>query len=195
MNFLAHLYLSPNDPEIAVGNFIADSVKGKQFELFTPGIQKGVLLHRRIDQYTDQHEIFKRSKHRINKTYNHYSGVIIDIFYDHFLSKHWNDYSDIEIREFVQSHYMHLIKRFSILPKRSKYILPFMISQNWLVNYADLNSLDRVFHGMDRRTGNRSGMNTSVASLKQDYRSFENDFREFFPELCNFVCGLDHYKA
>ena len=195
MNFLAHLYLSPNDPEIAVGNFIADSVKGKQFELFTPGIQKGVLLHRRIDQYTDQHEIFKRSKHRINKTYNHYSGVIIDIFYDHFLSKHWNDYSDIEIREFVRSHYMHLIKRFSILPKRSKYILPFMISQNWLVSYADLNSLDRVFYGMDKRTGNRSGMNTSVASLKQDYRSFENDFREFFPELCNFVCGLDHYKA
>lgn len=186
MNFLAHLFLSPNNQNITFGNFIADSVKGKQFQTYNIEIQQGILLHRSIDEFTDHHPVFKKSKSRIYNQYGRYSGVIVDIFYDHFLAKHWTEYSDEYLKSFVRKNYILLIQHFHLLPKRSKYILPFMISQNWLVNYANFDSLERVFKGMDRRTNHKSGMSNAVSELKKHYAELESDFHIFFPELIEF---------
>ncbi len=95
MNFLAHLYLSKKNKNILIGNFIADAVKGKKHNLYSKEVQAGILLHREIDNYTDNHPIVRKSKRRLNKRYGHYNGVIIDILYDHFLAKNWNNYSEI----------------------------------------------------------------------------------------------------
>lgn len=187
MNFLAHLYLSPLNQDIIFGNFIADSVKGRMIKDFSEGVQTGIRLHRSIDSFTDSHPVFRNSRARLSPTYNHYSGVIVDIFYDHFLAKYWSDFSDEDLKFFVRKHYCFLISRFRQLPKKSKFILPFMISQNWLVNYSNLDSLERVFNGMDRRTKNKSGMKTAVISLQKDYKLFEADFRKFFPDIRTFV--------
>lgn len=187
MNFLAHLYLSPLNQDLIFGNFIADSVKGKMINDFSVEVQAGIRLHRSIDNFTDNHPIFKQSRARLKPTYNHYSGVIVDIFYDHFLAKYWSDFSDEDLNFFVRKHYCFLISRFRQLPKKSKFILPFMISQNWLVNYSNLDSLEKVFKGMDRRTKNKSGMKTAVISLQKDYKLFEADFRNFFPDIKIFV--------
>lgn len=187
MNFLAHLYLSPKNQDITFGNFIADTVKGKIFNNYSEDIQRGIKLHRSIDAYTDSHPIFKQSQARLAPIYKRYSGVIVDIYYDHFLAKNWNEYSEREIKQFVRQNYLMLIYRFRLLPKRSKYILPFMISQNWLINYSKMDHLQRVFEGMDRRTNHKSGMNTAVISLKKDYESYESDFKKFFPDVKAFV--------
>lgn len=191
MNFLAHLYLSPLNQDVIFGNFIADSVKGKMFENFTKDIQAGIKLHRAIDRFTDNHPVFKQSRARLTPTYNRYSGVIVDIYYDHFLAKYWEEYSEENIKHFVRQKYHLLIQRFRHLPKRSKYILPFMITQNWLVNYSDLDHLQRVFEGMDRRTNHKSGMKTAVKSLLDDYDLFESDFRSFFPDVMAYVEKLE----
>ncbi len=195
MNFLAHLYLSPKNDEIIFGNFIADSVKGKEvFEEYSPLIQQGILLHREIDQYTDNHPVFKKSKKRLQAKYRMYSGVIVDIYYDHFLAKYWDEYSEKNIHQFVSLTYQMLIKNFGLLPKRSKRILPFMIAQNWLVNYSKLKDLRRVFRGMSRRTSNSSPMITSVDDLEQHYELFENEFRQFFPDIIHYIQESEYYK-
>ena len=92
MNYLAHTYLSGTDSDILVGNFIADAVKGRQVDNYSEKIQQGIHLHREIDTYTDSHEVTKRSKSRLYEKYRHYSAVIIDIFYDHYLAVEWNNY-------------------------------------------------------------------------------------------------------
>ena len=194
MNFLAHLYLSPEDNDIVFGNFIADSVKGKVFDTYTERIQQGILLHREIDRYTDQHEVFRQSKSRLNGKYRMYSGVIVDIFYDHFLAKYWTEYSDKELKSFVSKTYQMLVKKYKILPPRSKRILPFMIAQNWLVNYSNLDDLKRVFRGMSRRTSNSSGMLHSVDDLEEYYELFENEFRLFFPDIIKHTHSLDLFN-
>ena len=196
MNFLAHLYLSPQNDEIIFGNFIADSVKGKEaFDAYPKLIQQGILLHREIDQYTDRHPVFKMSRKRLQPKYRKYSGVIVDIFYDHFLARYWSEYSDKKIENFVSKNYQMLIRNFGQLPKRSKRILPFMIAQNWLVNYSNLKDLRRVFRGMSRRTSNSSSMLTSVDDLELNYEQFENEFRIFFPDIINYVKESDLYKT
>lgn len=194
MNFLAHLYLSPEDEDIVFGNFIADSVKGKVFDNYTQGVQQGILLHREIDQFTDQHDVFKQSKSKLTSKYRMYSGVIVDIFYDHFLAKNWSDYSDKELKIFVLKTYQMLVNRFKILPPRSKRILPFMIAQNWLVNYSNLRDLRRVFRGMSRRTSNSSGMLNAVDDLEEYYEEFENEFKTFFPDIIQHTHSLNLFK-
>ncbi|MGB5463037.1 MAG: DUF479 domain-containing protein, partial [Aureibaculum sp.] len=101
MNYLAHIYLSGDDDYIKIGNFIADRVKGKEYLNYQTEIQYGILLHRQIDTFTDQHSIVKKSKLRLHERYSHYDGVIIDILYDHFLAKNWKIYSEIPLNKYV----------------------------------------------------------------------------------------------
>ncbi len=187
MNFLAHIYLSGKDENLMLGNFIADMVKGKQIEKYSPEVIKGIKLHRKIDEFTDSHEYVTRSKDRIRDKYHHYSGVVVDMFYDHFLARNWADYSNEPIDNFVQSAYNVLLKNYVMLPKKAKFILPIMIGSNWLVNYADLNSFKRHMEGLARRTPYNSGMEHAVDDLRKNYKGFEQDFKDYFPQLVIFV--------
>lgn len=183
MNFLAHAFLSGEDHQLLIGNFVADSIKGKQLQHYSTGIKKGVMLHRAIDTYTDQHDVVKVSVNRLRPEFNRFSPVIVDIYFDHFLAVHWKDYADIELSVFTSNVYKVLIRNFSKLPQRSKRILPWMIAQNWLTGYANLHDLQRVFNGMSRRTKFNSGMENAVDFLKEHYPCFESDFRRFFPDM------------
>ena len=186
MNFLAHAHLSGNNDKVLLGNFFADAVKGKQWEKYETEIQAGILLHRQIDTFTDRHHIVKRSVSRIREDYGRYSGVVMDIYYDHFLAKNWKQYHASSLNSFSKHIYAILTKRFLILPDRTKMMLPFLIAQNWLTSYAEFSGLERVFHGMDRRTGLLSGMSSAVAGLEKNYEELKQDFTEFYPELQNF---------
>jgi len=187
MNFLAHIYLSGQEEEVIVGNFVADSIKGNLINRFPAGMEKGIRIHREIDHYTDQHPVFRESKARLAPTYNHYSGVIVDLYYDHFLAKNWKDYSDEDLNKVVSRTYFLLVRKFHLLPSRSRRILPFMITQNWLAGYRDFNVLQRVFYGMSRRTSHPSGMEHAVEDLVRDYKLYENEFTSFFPEIINHI--------
>jgi acyl carrier protein phosphodiesterase len=183
MNFLAHLYLSKNNNNILLGNFIADHIPGNNFTHFHPEIQKGILLHRKIDTYTDAHKIVRKSKRRLHPRYRHYKGVIIDIFYDHYLAKNWQLYSEIPLETYVQSVYILLQNNFDILPKKTKQLLPFMVDYNWLYNYQFVNGIQGVLNGVNKRTKGISQMNLAVEDLEKLYKEFEEDFSIFFEDL------------
>lgn len=187
MNFLAHMYLSGKDEGLIIGNFIADMVKGNAYIDYPEHIQKGILLHRKIDSFTDNHPVFRKTKRRILKEQGKYSSVVVDMFYDHFLAKEWNFFSDEKLDDFVSRNYMLMIKNHRILPDRARYILPYMIKQNWLVNYAELVPLAQVFDRMDQRTEYKSGMKTGAETLKKYYADIKKDFFEFMPEIILFV--------
>ncbi len=189
MNFLAHLYLSGNDKDLIVGNFIADMVKGRKINGYDTGIIRGIQLHREIDRFTDEHPVFLQSKERLRSKYRLYAGVVVDMYYDHFLAANWSEYSALNLHEFVSWAYTVLENKLDILPERARFVLPFMIEHNWLVNYADLRSLERNFGGMARRTPFESGMEQAVEDLRLHYGSFEKEFQMFFPEIVAFVEG------
>lgn len=189
MNFLAHLYLSGDNPKIKVGNFIGDFVKGKNLtERFDVVVAKGISLHREIDWFTDTHDVVKQSKDRLRPKYRHYSGVIVDIFYDHFLAKNWDQYSNQPLPDFAQECYAIIQQHEPVLPEEVKYMMPYMIKGNWLVNYAKLEGIQRTLSGIARRTRFESKMEESVTDLQHHYEDFEKEFVVFFPDLtknCN----------
>ena len=183
MNYLAHILLSGTNPDVMIGNFIADSIKGSKYDTYPLGIQKGILLHRQIDSTTDAHPAFRKSTKRLHKNYGHYSGIIVDIFYYHFLAKNWSEFSDIPLADYIQSFYKLLRDNFDILPENIQKMAPIMMDGNWLLNYADLDGIDRVLAGMNRRTKNRSGMDTAGQELKEFYTLFEADFKLVMNDL------------
>ncbi len=183
MNYLAHIYLSGTQPEVIIGNFIADGIKGKKYLNYPEGIQKGILLHRAIDSYTDSHAVVKQSTKRLHANYSHYSGVIVDILYDHFLAKNWANYSDQPLDKFVDNFYTLLEENYETLPLRIQKIMPHMITDNWLLSYSSVAGIGRILDQMNTRTKNRSKMNFAILELETYYLEFETEFTTFFNDL------------
>ncbi|SFZ91980.1 Acyl carrier protein phosphodiesterase [Flaviramulus basaltis] len=186
MNYLAHIYLSGENDLVTIGNFIADGIKGKSYKKHQKDIQIGILLHRQIDTFTDAHKTVRQSTKRLHEKYGHYSGVIVDILYDHFLAKNWSIYSHVPLDEYVNHFYNSLEEHFEILPLRIQKMIPYMMTDNWLLSYASIDGISRVLEGVNRRTKNRSGMHEAVNELEEFYKEFENEFTLFFNELITF---------
>ena len=186
MNFLAHIYLSGDNDLIKIGNFMADGIRGKQYENYPLEIQKGIILHRAIDTFTDAHPIFRQSTKRLHNNYHHYAGVIVDILYDHFLAKNWNKYSDEKLEDFVEQFYKSLHDNNNVLSERAIRIMPILIEENWLVSYQTIEGIKHILTQMDRRTKNQSKMQFATQELLEFYSEFEDEFTQFFNELILF---------
>lgn len=184
MNFLAHLYLSGNNPKIMIGNFMGDFVKGRAYlNQYDSEIIKGIDLHRSIDEFTDSHAIVTQSKNRLRPKYRHYSGVITDVFYDHFLAANWNQFHPLPLAQFAQQAYQTIQSFDAELPAELNHMMPYMVNGNWLLNYSNLEGIHRALSGMARRTPYESKMEESVTDLRENYDAFKNEFMEFFPLL------------
>jgi acyl carrier protein phosphodiesterase len=188
MNFLAHIYLSGDNNLIKIGNFMADSIHGKRYLEYTGDLQKGILLHRFIDTFTDAHPIYRKSKHRFHEKYGHYAGVIMDIVYDHFLAKNWNLYFNVNLEVYAANFYSLMQMNFDLLTPKTQNLLPNMIEQNWLLQYASLEGLEIILFQMDYRTKHRVNMQEAIVEVKFFYNELESEFKLFFEELqlhCN----------
>ena len=183
MNYLAHFFLSGNKENLILGNFIADSVKGEQIESYPEDIRVGIKMHREIDFFTDTHAVTSRSKDLLRKEFNHYSAVILDVFYDYFLAKNWNEFSDETLEDYSERIYSLLEKNTEKFPDGPRMILPFMKKNNWLVSYSQIEGIRKVLTGMSRRTKFESKMELAADALEKNHDLFECDFREFFPQL------------
>ncbi len=183
MNFLAHLLLSGENDKVKIGNFIGDFVKGNQIEEYEKDIQFGIRLHREIDSYTDAHPVVLQSKKRLRPSFGHYSPVIVDVYYDHFLAKNWAAFSSTDLKEFTVQFYEMISKYSSVIPQAVNHMLVYMSKKNWLYNYQFIDGIDRALTGMSKRTKFNSKMEVAAISLKKNYTEFEDEFQQFFPDL------------
>ena len=183
MNFLAHVYLSGEDENIILGNFIADRIRPSQEHKFDKKLHLGMQLHRFIDDFTDKHELVAESRALLFENQSKYALVLTDIFYDHFLARDWKDWHSRELLPYTENFYRILEDNYAILPKRVKFMLPYMKKGNWLYNYQHLDGIDRVLQGMSHRANFKNNMAKGVEDLRKHYCELEAHFNQFFPEL------------
>ena len=187
MNFLAHAYLSGNSTKLLVGNFIGDFVKGKQYRNLEEEVAQGVLLHRAIDDFTDQHPVVGQSKAKLREKYRHYAGVIVDMAYDHFLASNWSRYHWQGLLEYTKKVYAIIEDHNPILPGRMETMLHYMKQDNWLYQYATLEGIDQALTGMSRRTKFDSKMDEAVIDIENHYQDLKEEFETFLPDAVKFV--------
>ncbi len=162
---------------------MADGIHGKNFDAFPMDIQKGIILHREIDTFTDAHPIFRQSTKRLHANYHHYSGIIVDIFYDHFLAKNWSHYSNETLANFTERFYQSLRDQYELLNEKTQKMLPHLIQQNWLMSYQTVAGIENVLEKMDNRMKRDSNMRHSVTELVSYYSEFEAEFTAFFAAI------------
>lgn len=187
MNYLAHIYLSGKDDPLKIGNFIADSVKGKKYLNYPEGIKNGILLHRKIDSFTDSHPTVKKSTSRLNSDYGLYSGVIVDMLYDHFLAANWKRYHPTPLKEYTLDFYALLKQNFEVLPVRVQKFYPYMVEHNWLLSYATIPGIKLILFQMNHRVKKDIKLHLAVEDLISHYDEFEMEFHSFFKELEAYV--------
>ncbi len=187
MNYLAHLFLADDTPESLVGAMLGDFVKGAAKNNYAPVIQHNIELHRRIDSFTDAHPIVRASKTIVAPERRRFAGVLLDIFFDHYLAKHWTRFSEVELQSFTTNVYAALHAHHALLPEKLQRMLPFMRAEDWLGSYARVEWIELTLQRMSRRLSRGEMLASGGEELRRNYERFEQDFLTFFPDLRSFV--------
>lgn len=186
MNYLAHAYLSFNQPDIVVGNLISDFVKGKLKFTFSPGIQKGIALHREIDNFTDTHPVTREAKEVFKPHYRLYAGAFTDVVFDHFLAIDRNEFTADSLLQFSLDTYATVAPYLELLPEKFQKMFLYMQQQNWLNNYQYNSSMERSFAGLVRRSAYLKESGTAFRLFETHYHHLQNCYSRFFPALKKF---------
>lgn len=188
MNYLAHIFLSGNNPEIQIGNFIGDFVKGSKLKKYPTEIKKGIILHRLIDEYTDNHTVVKETVLFLRPEFGRYSAIITDMYFDYFLAKNFRFYTNgVNLNRFALRFYVTTLCHYKHLPTKVKGFIFHFITTNRLGKYSTIEGLKKSLEIMS---------NYKVSALKPDLiieflalhsQEIETKFQQFFPDLTEFV--------
>ena len=187
MNFLAHARLSFDDPDVLVGNMISDFVKGKKKFDYSPAILKGIMLHRYIDTFTDDHEMTKRAKEVFRPAYRLYSGAFVDVVYDHFLANDHNEFPADTLFDFSQQVYRELERHSKQMPPQFLGLFPYMRQNNWLYNYRTIAGTRKSFGGVVHRAAFLQDSETAGHLFEEHYQLLEDCYRHFWTDLKSYA--------
>ena len=183
MNYLAHLILSGKNKDVMFGNFIGDGVKGNKYMLFPEHIKKGILLHRHIDDFTDNHPVYLKSKRRFYESAPKLAGVVSDILYDFLLWENWTKHYSKSTVIFINDAYLDLDTRIDAMPSKIAMLYSFMRKQDWLNSYQNFSKIENAVFGISRRIGLPVDMNLFSKVYFDNETAFNSEFNGFYKEL------------
>jgi acyl carrier protein phosphodiesterase len=193
MNYLAHAYLSFNDSFLLTGNMISDFVKGKKKFEYPLAIQKGIALHRAIDEFTDFHPVISKAKELFRKEYRLYSAPLVDIVFDHFLAVDTEQFSEHNVLKlFAEKTYRQLLENTTHFPETFQRIFPYMRSQDWLYGYSFKEGIRKSLAGLVRRANYMYESETAFQIFIENYQKLQQYYEAFFPELKEFANAKMH---
>lgn len=187
MNYLVHLYLAGGDPDLQLGGLMGDFVKGPLPAGYPARLATGLLLHRRIDSLAQNSPHTRQSRRRLHPRYGHGRGIIIDIFYDHFLAAAWSDYSRIALDDYAAQVYGLLQSSHDRLPGGLQRVAPQMIAHNWLSSYRHPEVVGKALHRIAQRLSRPLPLGDSIAELAAHGPLFRQDFDNFMREAAAYV--------
>lgn len=183
MNLVAHQILSFNNPNFKLGNFLGEVVRGKKNQDYSSEVSKGILLHRFIDSFTDNHTLVKELTQIFHHTQGKYSPIIIDIVFDYFLIQNWQKFSDEDFLQFIQNTYNLVEKNWNIFPEKLQYMLRAMIDENWFINYKTLQGINESLLGVSKIAKFNNNLQNALPLIESNYTKIEDNFLSFFPEI------------
>ncbi|MDO9080701.1 MAG: ACP phosphodiesterase [Desulfuromonadales bacterium] len=189
MNILFHLYLSGSDPELLVGNFMGDFVKGPLDDTYPPRIRQGLLLHRKIDAFAQRDLHFQRSRLRLPPHYGLYRGVLIDLFYDHFLASEWTSWSAVPFADYLVWAQQLVEKERTILPPRLQELVA-PIFNEILPSYQRVAGTELALRRMARRLRRANPLAEGGGELTRHYAGLQEDFAGFTLAVQKFSADL-----
>jgi len=189
VNYLAHLYLSDGSAESVLGSVMGDFVKGPLEGRFSDGVRGAIMLHRKVDSYTDAHPQVRVSRGRMSAARRRFAGIIVDMCYDHFLARHWAEYSSVPLADFARDTYSLLLRQEASLSTETRSAVRRMAEQDWLTSYREPEAIATALNRMSQRLKRENTLAGSVEELMSNYAGLEADFRGFFPDVISLVAS------
>jgi acyl carrier protein phosphodiesterase len=187
MNFLAHILLSGSKEGVVMGNYVGDFIKGRLTDERTanwnPDYVTGLKLHRFIDFFTDHHEVVREATHRVALSQGKLAGIVMDIYFDYFLAKHFDRFSTEPLPVYTRNAYALIDRNKSLIPEHMVQMVAAMIRQDWLMSYATLDGVDLTFSRLSRRATYLLPLRNAMLELKENEDFYSDKFFTFFPEL------------
>lgn len=194
MNWLAHVFLSEPQIEFRLGNLLSDIVRGDARAAVSVEFLRGAQRHHAIDRFTDAHPVVRRSRTRIDSVPRRFSGVLVDIFYDHLLSQTWERYSAVPLGAFTQAFYADARASSVVLPRPAQVALDRIVRYDLLGSYTDIEGVTQALRGVSLRLARRwhrdFALEAGVTDLIAHHDAFATDFADFFPELLAHIESL-----
>lgn len=175
--------MSGDSDDVMLGNFIGDYVKGQHYLRYPAEVQRGILLHRAIDSFTDSHPAVREAAAFFRPAYGRWAGIVTDVMFDHFLARHWQSYSPCTLRQFAKHVHAVLLSNFFQLPARVKGFLPFLIQHKRLESYARPDGIEQSLRIMAHRTSLPDETSQAMAVLDHRFAELNELFSLFFAEL------------
>ena len=180
MNYLFHIYFSTTDPATQLGACLGDFYKGNIANLdCSTALKKGLALHRALDTFADTHPLLLHCRAAFPKEQRRMAGIALDIFFDHFLAKHWESYCTIPLQTFCQTFYTTTKPLTPLLTPEAAYVHSLIANENWLAAYADLKTITFVLTRMSRAIHFKNTLEETPQTLIAQYAFFEDAFRQF----------------
>ena len=183
MNYLAHMLLSRPDAESLVGNLMGDFRKYLNGNKLPHNTLAGIQNHMDVDKLTDNHPLVCELKRKFSPDRRRFAGIILDVAFDYYLIKHWQQFSNSELEEFISSSHSSLESQWHIMPERMQYVMTYMIRDKWLLSYSDMNGIGYALDRMSKRIRFENKLSGAVEEVKENYDVIERGFLNFFPEL------------
>ena len=187
MNHLAHIYLAGDDEELVIGNYIADYLRGNNFNTLPPKIIEGIYMHRKIDTFTDEHPKFREATKLIRPTIGKYAGVAVDIYFDYFLAQNWKSFHNSSLPDFADSVYSLIERQWLHIPDKGRRFYTYMVAHNLLYKYGEMETINRVFNGINSRTKFESNPDKAGILLASNTQELEDLFLDFFQDLKQYI--------
>ena len=181
------MFLTYGDKELTVGNYVADFIRNRDFVLFTDKIVEGIKLHRHIDHYTDNHPEVLKSTRILRDRHSKYAPVVIDVFYDYILAENWEKFTDVDMRSFADTIYVHLNEYSEDFPIHLQSITCRMIADDFLLQYGKKEGIQKTFKRIGKRAKFKSNFETAFQDLEENFEEINEGFLKFFPDIIKEV--------
>jgi acyl carrier protein phosphodiesterase len=190
MNHLAHLFLAGRDAESLIGNLAGDFVKGTLGDRFPPAVRDGIVQHRRIDAFTDEHPAVTAFRRVLIPEHGHYSRVIADMFFDHFLAAGFDRWAGEPLGAFLSRTFATIDSRAELLPDRLRIVYPHMRDGSWFESYREIAGIHHALANISRRFSRRPRLESATSHLVHSRAELERRFEEFFPDVIAFARAM-----
>jgi acyl carrier protein phosphodiesterase len=187
MNYLAHLRLSPSDAESMVGNLMGDFRKYLGKEDLPDAVKRGIENHLRVDKFTDSNEHILNLKGLFSPQRRRFAGIIIDVAFDYYLTRHWQTFSPVNLDDFIDKSHFNIQSMSKIMPERMQYVMDYMIKEQWLRSYASLDGISEVLNRMSARIRFDNNLAGAIEEVETNYDALDQAFLLFFPQLIDHV--------
>ena len=187
MNHLAHLLLADHSGSDRIGALLGDFVKGDPSRDFSGEWLRGIRLHRAVDRFTDDHPLTRASRERFQPRYRRYAGVLVDLYYDHFLVHHWSPFAHNPLARFAASVYAQIAAVKAQLPEPLQRFTDVMVDQRLLERYGEVALILEVAQRMSGRLSRPNDLGEAAGELLRLYTDIETDFLAFFPCVIRFA--------